>query len=126
MRPQLVQFYNRTKGGVDTIDKMHNQYTTAHISRCWPLPVFFAMLDIGGINATVLYWLNKDKEVTRCTYLRNVARSLVVEHVQHCLTIDQTPVEIKRQIPKVFGVDAPDRKQEYRHGRYYFCGTTRN
>ncbi len=81
MRLQLIQFYKRTKGGVDTIDKMCGQYTTARISRCWPLTVFFAMLDIGGINATLLYWLNKDEEVTRCIHSRNLARTLVMEHV---------------------------------------------
>ncbi len=69
MRPQLVHFYNHIKGGVDTIDKMHGQYTTAGISRCWSLAVFSSMLDIGGINVTVLYRLNIDKEVTRHTYL---------------------------------------------------------
>ncbi len=62
MRLQLIQFYNPTRGIVDTIDKMRNQYATAHISRHWQF--FFAMLDIRGINATVLYQLNKDKEVT--------------------------------------------------------------
>ncbi len=73
MEPQLVQFYNRTKGGVDTVNKMCGQYTTACISRRWSLAVFFAMLDIGGINATVPYWLNKDEEVAKRMYLRNLA-----------------------------------------------------
>ncbi len=68
MRPQLIQFHNHTKGGVDTIDKVCGKYTTARISRHLPLAVFFAMLNTGGINTAVLYRLNKDKEVTRHTY----------------------------------------------------------
>ncbi len=94
---------------------MRGQYTIARISRHWPLAVFFALLDIGGINAIVLYQLNTDEEVTRCAYLRKLARSLMMKHVQHHLTIDQTPVEIKCQILEVFGIDAPDR-EEYRPG----------
>ncbi len=86
----------------------------------------FCNAGIGGINEAVSYQLNKDEGVTRCTYLRNLAGSLVIEHAQHCLTINQTPVEIKHQIPEVFGVDAPDREEEYRRGRCYFCGMTRN
>ncbi len=116
MRLQLIQFYSHTKGGVDNVNKMRGQYTTACISRRWPLAVFFAKLDIGGINATVLYWQNKGREVTRRAYLRNLARSLVIEHVHHHLTINQTPVKIKRQISQVFGVDASDREDEYRPG----------
>ncbi len=78
------------------IKKCFKQNTAAaRISRRWPLAVFFAMLDIGGINVTVFYRPNKDKEVTRCAYLRNLARSLVMEQVQHRLTSDQTPVEVK-------------------------------
>ncbi len=49
-----------------------------------------------------------------------------MEHVQHCVTIDQTSVEIRHQVPEIFGVDVPDREEEYRSGRCYFCGTTRN
>ncbi len=98
---------------------MRCQYTTARISRRWPLAVFFAMLDIGGINATVLYRLNKGKEVTRCTYLRNPTRSLVIKHVQCRLSIDQTPGE-------VFGVDAPDREENTGLGDFIFVLTTHN
>ncbi len=48
-----------------------------------------------------------------------------MKHVQHCLTIAQTPVEMKCQISDVFGINAPDR-EEYRPGRCYFRGTTLN
>ncbi len=48
-----------------------------------------------------------------------------MKHAQCHLTIDQTAVEIKHQIPEVFGVDAPN-KEEYRHGQCYLCGMTRN
>ncbi len=54
MLPLLIQFYNRTNGGVDTMHKMGCQCTTARISRHWPLAVFFAMLDIGGVNAIIV------------------------------------------------------------------------
>ncbi len=63
-------------GGIDTINKMRCQYTTTRISRRWQLAVFFAILDIGGINAAVLYRLNKDEKVTRRTYLKKLTRSL--------------------------------------------------
>ncbi len=81
---------------------------------------------LAKINATILYRLNKDKDITRRASLRNLTRSLVMEHVQHRLTITQTPVEIKYQIPEVFVVDAPDRDEEYRPGWNNLCGTTRN
>ncbi len=56
---------------------MRGQYITACISRCWPLAQTFLMLDIGGINVTILYQLNKDKEVTSvCVYIFKKSRMI--------------------------------------------------
>ncbi len=41
--------------------RWRGQYTRTRISKPLSLAVFFAMPDIGGINAIVLYRLNKDK-----------------------------------------------------------------
>ena len=55
LKPEIVQFYNETKGGVDTIDQMSRCYSTKAASRRWPLQVFFNLLDLGGINAFTLF-----------------------------------------------------------------------
>ncbi len=95
-------------------------YASVRISRCWILAVFFAMLDIGAMNIIILHWLNKNEEVTRCKYLRDLAQSLVEIQVQRRLTIIQTPQQIKCKILDIFGADAPDK--EYWPGRRYLYG----
>lgn len=43
-RPEVVLFYNKTKGGVDTADEMLRGYSTKAASRRWPLAVFLIFL----------------------------------------------------------------------------------
>ncbi len=52
---QLIQFYNNTKEELIPSTRC----ATARVSRRWPSAVFCAMLDIGGLNATILYRLNQ-------------------------------------------------------------------
>ena len=57
MKPDIILSYNSTKGGVDTLDKLCAQYTTKRKTLRWPLSLFFTLLDIAAVNATVL-WVN--------------------------------------------------------------------
>jgi len=56
-KPQIILDYNKTKGGVDTMDKMVNTYSTKRMTRRWPLIVFYNMLDISAMNAYIV-WLS--------------------------------------------------------------------
>ena len=40
-KPEIIQFYNSTKGGVDTIDQLCGNYSVTRRTRRWPLCVFF-------------------------------------------------------------------------------------
>ncbi|KAK2580001.1 hypothetical protein KPH14_010766 [Odynerus spinipes] len=59
MLPDSIQFYNKTKFGVDMTDQMARKYTVKSSSRRWHLQIFFNILDLAAINAWILY-----KEVT--------------------------------------------------------------
>ena len=50
-KPSVITFYNRTKGGVDTTDKLCASYNVARNVRHWPMVIFFAMINMSGINA---------------------------------------------------------------------------
>lgn len=39
-KPDIIDFYNSTKGGVDTFDKMVHNYSTSRGTRRWPLRFF--------------------------------------------------------------------------------------
>lgn len=104
--PEVVTFYNATKGGVDTLDQLCHTYTTARKSRRWPLRVFFGMLDQGAVNAMILF-LNANptwKDISsnnRRKFLKELALDLLRPHMLERLTVPQLPrglVDLLRSI----------------------------
>ena len=53
-KPEIVEFYNKTKAGVDALDQKVCHYTTYRKTYCWPLAVFYNM-DISAYNAYILF-----------------------------------------------------------------------
>ena len=65
-KPDIILFYNSTKGGIDTIDQMCGNYSVQRKTKRYPLVVFFHLLNIGGINANVLLnGIDSDREGIR-------------------------------------------------------------
>lgn len=57
-KPEIVLYYNETKGGVDTADEMCGNYSISRICPRWPLRYFFLILETSGINAYIIYNCN--------------------------------------------------------------------
>nr|CAH7754010.1 unnamed protein product [Callosobruchus chinensis] len=57
-KPELVTFYNMTKGGVDVVDLLKSYYDVSRISCRWPLTIFFSLLNIGAINSQIIHHSN--------------------------------------------------------------------
>lgn len=60
-KPDIIMHYNKTKGAVDTTDKLAKEYTTQRKSNRWPMAIFYHMLDIAAINSYKL-WIHKNPE----------------------------------------------------------------
>lgn len=61
-KPEIITYYNRTKNGVDLVDKMCSLYDVSRNSRRWPLTVFFDLLNLSALNALCIYTANKNYE----------------------------------------------------------------
>ncbi|VVC46295.1 PiggyBac transposable element-derived protein [Cinara cedri] len=113
LKPEMRTFYNSTKSGVDTIDWMTENYSAARHSACWPLTVFYSLLNFGGLNSMIVYQENtqverevlpqklrssnrcafceraKDKKTTKvCTNcIKPICRDHLIEICQDCFTL---------------------------------------
>ena len=58
-KPEINLFYNKTKGGVDSLDQLVHSYMTKRKSRRWPLCFFHNLLDVAGVAAFIL-WTSKN------------------------------------------------------------------
>ena len=45
-KPEMVLFYNETKGSVDAMDKLAHSYTTKRKTQRWPMVMFANVLDL--------------------------------------------------------------------------------
>jgi len=78
--PETVQYYNATKFGVDVADQMAKKYSVKGGSRRWPLHVFCNILDLGAINAWILYKECTGTNISRKDFLFQLAEELVCEY----------------------------------------------
>ncbi|UYV79909.1 hypothetical protein LAZ67_18001024 [Cordylochernes scorpioides] len=82
-KPDIIMDYNLTKGGVDTIDQMVSNFSTSRRSRRWPLALFYALLDITALNSYIIfnYQIDKKDQKERSTFIVDLRRSLIDEHL---------------------------------------------
>ena len=80
--PEIIQYYNKTKGGVDTLDMMGQNYTVKRISNRWPVTIFYHIIDMALMNAfnvfiEVFPEFFKYRKNTRRHFIDAVAISLI-------------------------------------------------
>lgn len=86
-KPDIVNFYNKTKGGVDTFDQLCHTYTTSRKTRRWPLRVFYGILDQCAVNSLIVFTTNnidwrQNSKNTRRSYLHQLSYDLVRPHIE--------------------------------------------
>ena len=109
-KPEIITFYNATKGGVDTVDEMCGTYSVARKSNRWPLTLFYFLLNVSGINSQIIFQANTDSQHIRRDYLKLLSLDLVRRHMQYRSTLETFPVQLKERIRKFTGV--PEEIQE--------------
>lgn len=131
-KPEQVLFYNCSKGGVDTVDKYKETYSTARICNRWSMRIFYSLLDIGALNSFLVLKKNLGvPQMKRRKFLRELATELCQPYMQSRLTIKSTPVYAKKSICKILGIEEPHPQREVpeddvQSGRCYSCDRKKN
>ncbi|XP_063352363.1 piggyBac transposable element-derived protein 4-like isoform X1 [Pelmatolapia mariae] len=82
-KPSMVLHYNRTKGGVDNLDKVVGTYSCRRKTSRWPVALFHNMVDVAAYNAFVLWreihpdWMS-GKLNKRRLFLERLGKALVL------------------------------------------------
>ncbi|GBP03501.1 PiggyBac transposable element-derived protein 4 [Eumeta japonica] len=64
-KPEIIEFYNSTKGAVDTVDQMCSIMSTSRKTNRWPLCLFFNILNLTIVNAYVIHVSNAIRNGTK-------------------------------------------------------------
>lgn len=126
-KPEIILDYNRTKGGVDTVDKMCEAYNCARATRRWPMVIFYSCLNIAGINSFVIYKSNaryQDKTPRRL-FLESLGMELLNAHLQRRASNQRISRTIRTRIKEILGIndrqDVQPQNLEIQKGRCFQC-----
>jgi hypothetical protein len=107
-KPEIIQYYNRTKGVVDTLDQLCATYTCGRSTRRWPLCIFYSMLDIMGVNSYIVYshYKPEAKESrVRRQFLKTLGFSLVRNYMIKRLEQKTLSRDLRALIIKMSGIE---------------------
>ncbi|XP_046726710.1 piggyBac transposable element-derived protein 4-like [Silurus meridionalis] len=96
-KPEIVNYYNRCKGGVDNLDKVVGTYSCRRKTNRWPQTFFFNMVDLSAYNAYVIFtaidpsW-NCQKLYRRRLFLEELGHSMVSAAIVKRKHLPRTPI----------------------------------
>ncbi|XP_069692711.1 piggyBac transposable element-derived protein 4-like [Periplaneta americana] len=106
-KPEINTFYNSTKSGVDVVDALCATYNVGRVSNRWPLTIFYALLNVAGINSLVIYQSNKSERVIRREFLKRLSEEMVLDHMKRRLTMENLPRSLRSRISGYVGEETP-------------------
>ncbi|XP_035206542.1 piggyBac transposable element-derived protein 4-like [Stegodyphus dumicola] len=107
-KPEIIHFYNGTKGGVDTVDEMSTLYSTARKTNRWPMVIFYCVLNVAGINARVSLMSTKNPPLqykSRRMFLKTLALSLVNPQIKRRSNMQMLPRELREKMNQNFSTE---------------------
>ncbi|KAK7099729.1 piggyBac transposable element-derived protein 4-like isoform X2 [Littorina saxatilis] len=90
-KPEIVLFYNATKGAVDTVDKMAHAYTVKRRTKRWPMVMFFNIIDLATIAARCVWSVRfpahpLSKKDGRSDFIENISDQLMYPLLKQRMT----------------------------------------
>ena len=85
MKPEIIDFYNSQRCGVDIVNEMIKDYCCQPVSNSWPLVVFTFVVDLAAINARTILAYNcpTSKSHRRVEFLKDLAIQLCKPHLRN-------------------------------------------
>lgn len=130
-KPEIILFYNSSKGGVDTVDKYVTHYSVSRTTNRWSMVIFYALLNIGALNSYIIFKRNAETpEMRRRLFLRLLARELCKEHMTSRTAIQSTPNNTKRRLREILHLedqtDSTATPDDRVSGRCFLCDWRKN
>jgi hypothetical protein len=112
-KPEIISFYNKTKGGVDVVDKLCASYNCARATRRWPMVIFYSIMNVAAINAFIVF-------------LEQLAFSLIDGHLRERASSQYIPRTLRARIKEICNIEEPVQPRNETHGRCQLCDSKKN
>ena len=133
-KPKIVLHYNRTKGGVDTINQKVKLRTTARKTRRWTMRYQYGIADLAAHNAYILHQLNGGN-LSRFRFLTQLAEAFAIPFIHERLANPRISTDVKVRLRMFLGLPAveqierlppPPRPNQRPTARCYICPRSRD
>lgn len=89
-KPEIIKYYNKTKGGVDTMDQMVRTYSCKRRTRRWPMVLWYNVLDVATLNAYTIFTAHHPDYMggvtnARRLFLKELVKELVMPYMKRRL-----------------------------------------
>uniref|UniRef100_UPI00358F8AC9 piggyBac transposable element-derived protein 4-like n=1 Tax=Myxine glutinosa TaxID=7769 RepID=UPI00358F8AC9 len=137
-KPEIMTYYNSTKGGGKLMDQMVRAYSCKRQTRRWPMVMWYNLLDVATLNAYVLYTAQHPEFMQglmhkRRLFIKELVLELVKPHMQRRLEDNPrlpknivTSMEIfgvaQQQLRKACGREKGPQKKR----RCYYCPSNKD
>lgn len=107
-KPEINEFYNSTKAGVDALDEKCATYSTSRRTRRWPMTIFHCILNVAGVNSRILYQCSSNgHEISRHAFLKKLGRSLCEPYIQERISNKSIGRQFRESMAKMIGTFLP-------------------
>lgn len=108
-KPIIIEDYNSTKGGVDSVDQKCSIYSCSRRTTRWPMAIFFRILDMSGLNAYILHQSHKRaNKLSRLNFLKALAANLNENNLRSRLYNTKIPRQLRTSISSIIGIEVPE------------------
>lgn len=103
-KPEIIEYYNCYKGGVDSLDEKCSVYSTGRRTQRWPMAIFYRLLDISSVNSYILHQSHRDNtKITRLEFIKTLAFQLVSPVLKIRMINYKVNREVRACIRRVLG-----------------------
>lgn len=126
-KPEIITFYNSTKGGIDVVDRMKGEYSVTRVSNRWPFTVFCGLLNVATINSQIMFNFNTSKKVPRKDFIKELAKTLIKPHIDQRASIPTLAIPLRQKMEKITGKKVTHSlRQEGAKSKCDFCPAKKN
>jgi len=114
-----INYYNKSKVGVDALDQMARYRTCKSSSRRWPVAVFYNILDCACFNSFIIYSLITKTKLTRRQFLLELIKELC--NSKDCMD-SSAPRRVSTKTPSTSNPVKVQRSRKRRECQFTPCG----
>ncbi|KAK9711544.1 Transposase IS4 [Popillia japonica] len=108
-KPEIITFYNSTKGEVDVVGQLSAKYNVARNTRKWPMLILYGLLNVEEINPFVIHKTNVNTNIQRRIFLKQLVKKLVMDYMKMRACSQYLPRGTRQLAAKISGTELPER-----------------